>query len=699
MDTSNYRYDPLDPTTRSLRLLRLRRGSGQEIQCELIATTLGEGIQYEAVSYTWGPDFKAATVNIDGKRLPITFNLNLILHDLRGSQIDRILWVDAICIDQGNDVEKGHQVQQMRDIYSSAERVLFCISRPTELTDLLMNSLGKLQEKLQKLDLHRNSIETCWEKAQLELADNHLSSVSEQIEALTLIQRQALGYILAQDWFKRVWIIQEVANARDALVYCGSKYVSATSFVMGTRLLGRTSDQAIVSCINSVQEVLNLMPGPLRSYPDGANSRDLYSILRQFRNAKATDERDRIFALFGLCIDTQANDFPKVDYTKSIMEVIRDTVSYICRCDLKDEVHVPYATLYHFMEDLDSLEDTMILHLLKLADATNALRLLQHAGGRIKVTSEMLHKAANNRLQEKGIIELLLQQQNAETLISSTAERAKNSWTPLWWAAENGHENAVRLLLEKGASAEAKVEASGMTALHLAAGNGHEDIVRLLLLGGADLNAKLANPRPHTPLHLAAENGREAVVRLLLEQGADLNAERGDDTPLHRAAENGHEALVGLLLEKGASIEAEGHEHQTPLHRAVASGEEATARLLLERGANIEAKDRSRYTPLHSAAASGHEATARLLIEAGAQLEQEAWYGRVPLKVAASRGHEAIVRLLVQSGANVGAGDYHGETALDAATEGGHEAIVSLLEASDCSLSRRLRRLLPGKMP
>ncbi|KAI1195848.1 ankyrin repeat-containing domain protein [Nemania serpens] len=618
MDTSNYRYDPLDPTTRSLRLLRLRRGSGQEIQCELIATTLGEGIQYEAVSYTWGPDFKAATVNIDGKRLPITFNLNLILHDLRGSQIDRILWVDAICIDQGNDVEKGHQVQQMRDIYSSAERVLFCISRPTELTDLLMNSLGKLQEKLQKLDLHRNSIETCWEKAQLELADNHLSSVSEQIEALTLIQRQALGYILAQDWFKRVWIIQEVANARDALVYCGSKYVSATSFVMGTRLLGRTSDQAIVSCINSVQEVLNLMPGPLRSYPDGANSRDLYSILRQFRNAKATDERDRIFALFGLCIDTQANDFPKVDYTKSIMEVIRDTVSYICRCDLKDEVHVPYATLYHFMEDLDSLEDTMILHLLKLADATNALRLLQHAGG---------------------------------------PERAKNSWTPLWWAAENGHENAVRLLLEKGASAEAKVEASGMTALHLAAGNGHEDI------------------------------------------GADLNAERGDDTPLHRAAENGHEALVGLLLEKGASIEAEGHEHQTPLHRAVASGEEATARLLLERGANIEAKDRSRYTPLHSAAASGHEATARLLIEAGAQLEQEAWYGRVPLKVAASRGHEAIVRLLVQSGANVGAGDYHGETALDAATEGGHEAIVSLLEASDCSLSRRLRRLLPGKMP
>ncbi|KAI1166695.1 heterokaryon incompatibility protein-domain-containing protein [Nemania serpens] len=231
MDTSKYSYEPLDPTKRSLRLLRLRRGGGQEIQCELIPTTFGDELQYDAVSYTWGPDFKAATVNIDGKKLSITFNLNLILQDLRSLEVDRILWVDAICIDQSNEVEKGHQVQQMRDIFRSAERVLFCISRPTEHTDLLMDSLGKLQEKLQRLDLEWDSIETCWKEAQLELADNHLSSVSEQIKALTFLQRQALEYILGQSWFKRVWIIQEVANARDALVYCGSRHVSATVFV------------------------------------------------------------------------------------------------------------------------------------------------------------------------------------------------------------------------------------------------------------------------------------------------------------------------------------------------------------------------------------------------------------------------------------------------------------------------------------
>ncbi|KAI1166694.1 ankyrin repeat-containing domain protein [Nemania serpens] len=337
---------------------------------------------------------------------------------------------------------------------------------------------------------------------------------------------------------------------------------------MGAKLIGRASDQAINSYIKSVQEILDFMPGPSRSYPDGANSQDLYSILRQFRDAKATDERDNIYALLGLCIDAQVNGFPKADYTKSTMEVIRDTVSYICHCDLRDEVQVPYTTLHQFLDDLDCLEDTMILHLLKLADATNVLSLLHHAGGRINTTLEMLRKAANNKLQEKRILELLLQQHNAEPLLFPTT---KYSWTPLWWAAENGHEAVVELLVEKGVDIEANDGLDTTTALQLAARNGHEAIVRLLLEKGADFNANILSVGSNTPLHSAAMNGHEVIVRLLLEKGADLrkNADLEAiaiaDTPLHAAAQNGHDAIVRLLLEKGADIEAKGCAFQKPL--------------------------------------------------------------------------------------------------------------------------------------
>ena len=84
-----------------------------------------------------------------------------------------------------------------------------------------------------------------------------------------------------------------------------------------------------------------------------------------------------------------------------------------------------------------------------------------------------------------------------------------------------------------------------------AARNGHEAVVKLLLEKGAELETKNTDGR--TPLSYAARNGHEAVVELLLEKGAELETKDKDgETPLSYAARNGHEAVVKLLLEKGA---------------------------------------------------------------------------------------------------------------------------------------------------
>ncbi|KAI1171403.1 ankyrin repeat-containing domain protein [Nemania sp. FL0916] len=679
MDTNNYRYDPLDPSKRSLRLLRLRRGTGPEIECELIPTTLDDELRYEAVSYTWGPNFKVATVNVNGKRLPINFNLNLILQDLRSLEIDRLLWVDAICIDQSNAVEKGHQVQQMRDVFSSAARVLFCISRSTALTDFFMHSLGRLQEKLQRLDSHCNSAEACWKETQLELANGHLGSVPEQIEALTLLQRQALGYILTQDWFKRVWIVQEVANAQDALVYCGSKHVLATVFVTGTKLLGRTSDEQISSNINSVQEILDLMPGPLRSYSGGENSQDLYSILRQFRNTKATDERNKIFALFGLCSDTQVNDFPKVDYTISTMELIRDTISYICHCDPRNQVHFPYDTLNH---------ESKPLHWAAEAGHNAIVGLLLERGANIEVADSVRRRPLHCVVAsgEEATARLLLE---AGAWVDSTDHWSR---TPLHYAAVNREEAIIRLLFERGAGIES-TEDERRTPLHLAAKYGNKVATRLLLERGANIYAE--NRFRETPLYLAAASGHEDTARLLIEAGARL--QDGWQASLGVAAENGHEAVVELLIQSGAHVETKDKSGRTPLYKAAQSGHEAVVKLLIRNGANVQARsganleatddrgidDRgSGRTPLHTATEYGHEAVVKLFIQNGANIETADHDGQRPLYKAAQYGYGAIVQLFIQSGVDVGARNPQGKTAMDRANEVAHREIGLLLETA-----------------
>jgi len=88
----------------------------------------------------------------------------------------------------------------------------------------------------------------------------------------------------------------------------------------------------------------------------------------------------------------------------------------------------------------------------------------------------------------------------------------------------------------------------GMSALHWAAANGHEATVRLLLDCGAHIGAQ--NSRGWTALHWAAKSGREATVRLLLERGAHAGAQDINGwTALHRAAERGRMAIVQLLRE------------------------------------------------------------------------------------------------------------------------------------------------------
>jgi hypothetical protein len=144
----------------------------------------------------------------------------------------------------------------------------------------------------------------------------------------------------------------------------------------------------------------------------------------------------------------------------------------------------------------------------------------------------------------------------------------------------------------------------GLTPLSWAAGNGHDDVVHLLLANDA-IDPDLKDSQyDQTPLWQAAEGGHEAVVKLLLETGkvgVDVKDNHGR-TPLWWAAYRGHEAVVKLLLETGkVEVHAKDSYGRTPLWQAAEGGHEAVVKLLLETGkVEVDAKDR-------------HEAVVKLL--------------------------------------------------------------------------------------
>jgi len=105
----------------------------------------------------------------------------------------------------------------------------------------------------------------------------------------------------------------------------------------------------------------------------------------------------------------------------------------------------------------------------------------------------------------------------------------------LWTAAARGHTAEVRYLLATdGTDIEERGGEGGSSPLHCAADHGHLEASRLLLEAGADLSATTDDGR--TPLHYAAQQGREDVMQLLLDHTPDVSVQDTDGrTPLHYA--------------------------------------------------------------------------------------------------------------------------------------------------------------------
>ena len=244
----------------------------------------------------------------------------------------------------------------------------------------------------------------------------------------------------------------------------------------------------------------------------------------------------------------------------------------------------------------------------------------------LSATLALLFAVHSAEAQEKTKTERLLKSE----LDPFTAD--ENGWTHMHWAAAANDGEAIRRLIELGASptpialeddsefsADGRRRAAllglkmgdwineGDTPLGVAAWFGGGIAASVLIVNGANVNVK--TNRGSTPLHSATHSNAVDVARMLLESGADVNAKGGkyDEMPLHDAAWYNASETAAFLLENGAEINAKTNDGRTPLYWAAHNNAPETAALLLENGASINAQSDIGWTPLDEAIDEGHD--------------------------------------------------------------------------------------------
>jgi ankyrin repeat protein len=294
-----------------------------------------------------------------------------------------------------------------------------------------------------------------------------------------------------------------------------------------------------------------------------------------------------------------------------------------------------------------------------------------------------LRWAAQHR-GHKGIVELLVR--NKASLETPAMNDLDQKWTLLRWAAAEGREPFIQLLIKKRVDLN-DTNSEGWTAIRWAVEYGHGMTAWLLMQARADVNKP--DRKGFTPLHSAAENWQKttdkSLIWLLLENGADIHARTILGlTALHIAASLGHTSLAWLLLEKGANLMERDVNQRTALHCAIIEGQISVARLLIERDERlIGAIDDEKRTGLHVAASSGSFPIVLLLVNSGAAIDALDREGYTPLHRAVSQQHHDVVAFLVGRGADINIPNNKRWTAMHSAVATGSQALVEALAPAD----------------
>ncbi|KAI0127514.1 heterokaryon incompatibility protein-domain-containing protein [Xylariales sp. AK1849] len=353
-DYSHYR--PLDHSKKEIRLVTIAPGLFDEpLRCTLTRHELSEaGLEFESLSYCWGDlkdttditlrhDYSGHADSIHDRGKPaeqsfeVTKSLDLALRHLRHEDGARVIWIDALCINQGSIRERNYAISFMVDLYRLASRVVISLGKEGkgehfqgmwDLMDMLSSALERKEAKplWQHPDLDRAIDEIRF----VPKGDSVTPDTSILDMHLSLIFEAFFGY----PWFHRVWVVQEAINAKQAVVQCGKQERDWLDILVMLCWAVKSSRSYVGGWTGSFPSdklppfLWARLQAARHGETDAPARLPLLDIVSRGRAFSATDPRDKVFAL--LSFGEETHDFGelpprlKPDYGKTSSDVWKD---------------------------------------------------------------------------------------------------------------------------------------------------------------------------------------------------------------------------------------------------------------------------------------------------------------------------------------------------------------------------------------
>lgn len=165
-------------------------------------------------------------------------------------------------------------------------------------------------------------------------------------------------------------------------------------------------------------------------------------------------------------------------------------------------------------------------------------------------------------------------------------------------AARFGHLNIVKWFIENGEDVENRSDTFGKTVLYESACQGRFPVVDYLLSIGAKINLRNSANKIRSPADCAAQFGNLNMAKYLVEKGAPLkNDWYTGYGPLFLPAEKGYQEVVIWYLGNGADIDRQDKLGESAIFKAIKKNNLDLVKLLVKKGASLKIKSKTRSTP------------------------------------------------------------------------------------------------------
>lgn len=286
-----FTYQPLQEPM-DFRLLELLPGERDEtIKCSLTHSSLTSHPYYHAISYTWGTPGLLQEIELSGVAHSIQANLFDFLQQLRLTYAAVTLWVDALCINGNDTLEKNIQVPLMGLIYSYAKSVLVWLGPQADGSEEYFDSCNQVHSKPQSF--------------RSRIRNNVNSDASNPSSA-------AIASLQHRTYWTRTWIIQEIVLASDIHIFCGDRFSHWPNFVL--HMPDHDTDNPAIGMRNPTHTL-----GKLKKLRIIATRLTLRQLLFQCHMSRCSEPRDLIYGLLNIAKDTKENPGSiVVDYSSSL---------------------------------------------------------------------------------------------------------------------------------------------------------------------------------------------------------------------------------------------------------------------------------------------------------------------------------------------------------------------------------------------